>query len=214
MHLVASSPRHLVDLIAEAAAAGARTVVMAEDWHTVWPLIGLHDELTRRDLRGAATLAWTSNNRFGFDRIDFGRLAAAARIVTISRAMKHLMWGYAVNPHVVPNGIPDEVFVPVDPTTRRVSSAEFPDPELQALLNELSPLVDERRGPPASTGPIIDIEFLIDGTIHRYASTITTLRTTADVSLQESASSCSTPTRTDRRTCSSRPDSVRREITC
>jgi glycosyltransferase involved in cell wall biosynthesis len=120
-------PRHVADVIAEAAAAGARTVVLAEDWHTVWPLIGLHDELTRRKLRGAATLAWTANNRFGFDRIDFGRLAGAAHIVTISRAMKHLMWGYGVNPHVVPNGLPDEVFVPVDPITQRVWNETLAD---------------------------------------------------------------------------------------
>jgi transcriptional regulator with XRE-family HTH domain len=68
---------------------------------------------------------------------------------------------------------------------RREAVGGVPDPELQAILDELSPLIDERREPPAPTSPVIDVEFLIDGTVHRYFSTITTLGTAADVSLQE-----------------------------
>ena len=102
-------PGHLAEVVAADRAEGRRTVVLAEDWHTAWPLIAIHDELVRRGLREHAVLAWTANNRFGFDRIDFGRLAAAATLLTISRAMKHLMWGYGVNPRVVPNGIPPEL---------------------------------------------------------------------------------------------------------
>ena len=68
---------------------------------------------------------------------------------------------------------------------RREAIGGIPDPELQALLDELTPLVDEHREPPAPTSPVIDVEFLIDGTVHRYFSTITTLGTAADVSLQE-----------------------------
>jgi glycosyltransferase involved in cell wall biosynthesis len=101
-------PGHLADLVAAEAATGRRTVVLAEDWHTAWPLVAVHDELERRGLRDRATLAWTANNRFGFDRIDFGRLGRAATLVTISRAMKHLLWQFGVNPLVVPNGIPDD----------------------------------------------------------------------------------------------------------
>lgn len=60
-----------------------------------------------------------------------------------------------------------------------------PDLQLQALLDELAPLVGDRREPPLRTSPVIDVEFTIDGTIHRYFSTITTLGTAVDVSLQE-----------------------------
>jgi glycosyltransferase involved in cell wall biosynthesis len=102
-------PDHLARIVAVDRAAGRKTVVLAEDWHTVWPLIAVHDELVRRGLRDSAVMAWTANNRFGFDRIDFGRLASAAILLTISRAMKHLMWQYGVNPLVVPNGIPHEL---------------------------------------------------------------------------------------------------------
>lgn len=102
-------PTHLANLVATDARVGRRTVVLAEDWHTVWPLIALHDELERRGLRKRAVLAWTANNRFGFDRIDFARLATAATILTVSRAMKHLLWQHGVNPLVVPNGIPDDL---------------------------------------------------------------------------------------------------------
>jgi glycosyltransferase involved in cell wall biosynthesis len=102
-------PSHLAEVVAADRAAGRRTVVLAEDWHMAWPLIAVHDELVRRGLRDGVVLAWTANNRFGFDRIDFGRLADAATLLTISRAMKHLMWGHGVNPLVVPNGIPAEL---------------------------------------------------------------------------------------------------------
>ena len=102
-------PDHLAGVVAADRAAGRRTVVMAEDWHTAWPLIAVHEELVQRGLRDGALLVWTANNRFGFDRIDFARLGAAATLLTISRAMKHLMWQYGVNPLVVPNGIADEL---------------------------------------------------------------------------------------------------------
>jgi glycosyltransferase involved in cell wall biosynthesis len=113
-------PRHVAERIMAHQELGVHTVVLAEDWHTAWPVIGLHDELVRRGSRCAATVAWTANNRFGFDRIDFPRLAAAATIVTISKAMKHLMWQHGVNPLVVPNGIPDDALQRVDASTRRV----------------------------------------------------------------------------------------------
>jgi glycosyltransferase involved in cell wall biosynthesis len=107
-------PGHLAGVVGADRAAGRRTVVLAEDWHTMWPLVALHDELVGRGLRDAPVLAWTANNRFGFDRLDFGRLRDAATILTISRAMKHLLWSYGVNPLVVPNGIPDDFFEPVE----------------------------------------------------------------------------------------------------
>lgn len=111
-------PLHLSEVVAADQAIGLQTVVLAEDWHTAWPLIALHEELGRRQLRHHATLAWTANNRFGFDRIDFPRLGSAARLLTISRAMKHLMWQYGVNPLVVPNGITDDTLARIETPVR------------------------------------------------------------------------------------------------
>jgi glycosyltransferase involved in cell wall biosynthesis len=108
-------PEHLATTIADDIRRGIRPIVLAEDWHMAWPLIGLHDELTARGLRDQVELAWTANNRFGFERIDFVRLEGAATILTISRAMKHLMWQYGVNPRVVPNGLDESWTTPLTP---------------------------------------------------------------------------------------------------
>ncbi len=108
-------PDRLAHLVGDTAAEGRTTVVLAEEWQMAWPLIAVHDELVRRGLRNAAVLAWNANNRFGFERVDFGRLSSAAELVTVSRAMKHLMWRWGVNPLVVPNGLSEEWFEPVAP---------------------------------------------------------------------------------------------------
>jgi glycosyltransferase involved in cell wall biosynthesis len=63
-------------------------------------------------VRQQVTIFWNANNIFGFERIDWGRLAQAAVITTVSRYMKHLMWSLGVNPLVIPNGLTTEAFVP------------------------------------------------------------------------------------------------------
>jgi glycosyltransferase involved in cell wall biosynthesis len=49
-----------------------------------------------------------------FNRIDWGRLNYTTRITTVSRYMKHLMWGMGLNPLVIPNGIPKRLLEPVE----------------------------------------------------------------------------------------------------
>lgn len=68
---------------------------------------------------------------------------------------------------------------------RREAVGGVPDAELRALLDELSSLAPESPIPPTASGPVIDVQFVVDGTVHRYFSTITTLGTSADVTLQE-----------------------------
>jgi glycosyltransferase involved in cell wall biosynthesis len=93
---------------------GGRGVVLAEEWQTVDALLHLDWLLEQRGLRERVALLWNANNTFGFDRIDFGRLAGAATLTTVSRYMKQQLWRYGVDPAVVPNGLPAEAFLPPD----------------------------------------------------------------------------------------------------
>jgi glycosyltransferase involved in cell wall biosynthesis len=91
---------------------GGKAVVLAEEWHTVDAVLHLDWRLRQAGVRQQVTMFWNANNIFGFERIDWGRLAQAAVITTVSRYMKHLMWGLGVNPLVIPNGLTTEAFVP------------------------------------------------------------------------------------------------------
>jgi glycosyltransferase involved in cell wall biosynthesis len=94
--------------------AGGTAIVLAEEWHTVHAVLHL-DWLLRRDgLRERVRILWNANNVFGFDRIDWSRLAAAATITTVSRYMSHTMRRYGVEALVIPNGLGEEAFWPVD----------------------------------------------------------------------------------------------------
>ena len=89
-----------------------RAVVLAEEWQTVDAVLHLHWLLERRRLRDRVAILWNANNNFGFERIDWPRLAAAAVITTVSRYMKHRMGALGVDPLVIPNGLPGEAFRP------------------------------------------------------------------------------------------------------
>src|SRR5262249_15683115 len=94
--------------------SGRLVVVMAEEWQTAEATCRLDELLRHLGLRDRAVLFWNANNTMGFNRIDWGRLQAAASITTVSRYMKHLLWGFGVNPLVIPNGIPAECFRAVE----------------------------------------------------------------------------------------------------
>lgn len=91
---------------------GHRAVVLAEEWQTVNALLHLDHLLRGAGLRDRVALLWNANNTFGFERIDWGALRRAATLTTVSRYMRHLMWHEAVDPLVVPNGIPNEWLKP------------------------------------------------------------------------------------------------------
>ena len=92
--------------------SGGKATILAEEWHTIHAVLHLDWLLQQAGVRQQVTIFWNANNTFSFDRIDWGRLAQAAVITTVSRYMKHLMWGLGVNPLVIPNGLSAEVFVP------------------------------------------------------------------------------------------------------
>jgi glycosyltransferase involved in cell wall biosynthesis len=93
---------------------GGRAVVLAEEWHTADAVLHLDWLLRRAQARGQVTILWNANNTFGFDRIDWRRLAAAATITTVSRYMKLLMQGFGISPLVIPNGLAAGTLVPLD----------------------------------------------------------------------------------------------------
>lgn len=113
-------PLHLDGLVAEGAAEGRVTVVLAEEWHMAWPLLAVDAHLRAQGRRDRAILAWNANNRFGFERLDLPRLARSATLFTVSRHMKHVMWRFGVNPTVVPNGLPPE-WLSVPPSAAQAS---------------------------------------------------------------------------------------------
>jgi glycosyltransferase involved in cell wall biosynthesis len=103
---------------------GGRAVVLAEEWQTAPALLHLAALLRERSLRGSVSLFWNANNTFGFHRIDWPRLAAAARVTTVSRYMKHLMQGLGVDAVVIPNGLPPHCFG--QPDRRAVAAIRGP----------------------------------------------------------------------------------------
>lgn len=107
-----SLPPHLLEHhLLPALAAGRRAVVLAEEWHTVDAVLHLDWLLRRAGVRECVSILWNANNVFGFERIDWGRLQAAATIVTVSRYMKHRLWTFGVDAIVIPNGLGPESFV-------------------------------------------------------------------------------------------------------
>lgn len=111
----ASLPPYLMnEQLLPALARGENPVIIAEEWHTVGAILHLDWLLRRAGMRERVTLLWNANNTFGFERIDWRRLAHAARIVTVSRYMKHRMSAFGVDAVVVPNGLGPESFLEPD----------------------------------------------------------------------------------------------------
>jgi len=86
-------------------------VILAEEWHTVDAILHLDWRLRQADVRHRVRIVWNATNTYSFDRIDWGRLAQAAIMTTVSRYMKHLMWQWGVDPLVMPNGLAADAFV-------------------------------------------------------------------------------------------------------
>jgi glycosyltransferase involved in cell wall biosynthesis len=100
---------------------GGRAAILAEEWQTTDAVMHLHWLLERVGRREDVSILWNANNTFGFEQIDWGRLAGAAVITTVSRYMKQIMRPYGVDPLVIPNGLAEDAFEAPD----RRACAEF-----------------------------------------------------------------------------------------
>jgi len=111
-----SVPAALIDgVIVPAVEAGRNVVVMGEEWQTAWTMNAVSDSLYYRGLRDRVVMLWNANNTFSFWRINWGALAYATTITTVSRYMKFKMWEQGQNPVVIGNGIPRESLADPDP---------------------------------------------------------------------------------------------------
>jgi glycosyltransferase involved in cell wall biosynthesis len=126
-------------LITPAVMAGRLTAVLTEEWHTAYSTCQLSDRLWTAGIRDKAVLLWNANNVMGFDRIDWRRLDYCSQITTVSRYMKHVMWDRAVNPLVIPNGIPGDRVRRADPALVSRLRAAFAGRELVFKIGRFSP---------------------------------------------------------------------------
>lgn len=110
-----SAPWFVMDRIVRPAAERGKVVaVLGEEWHTAEAVCRVSDLLHHNGIRDRAIQFWNANNTMSFHRINWGRLAFTNTITTVSRYMKHIMWGVGTNPLVIPNGIPARAVGPVD----------------------------------------------------------------------------------------------------
>jgi len=138
--LNASLPMHLVDaVVAPAAAEGRVVALLFEEWQTAQACMLTSDLLFARGLRDRCAVLWNANNVFGFDRVDWGRLAYVSTITTVSRYMKHVMWQQHVDPMVIYNGIPDSALAPVDAAAVKTIRAAAATPCLAFKIGRFSP---------------------------------------------------------------------------
>jgi len=108
-----SLPPYLVrEVLAPWLRSGGEAVVLAEEWHTAHAAIHLDHLLRREGFAGRVPMLWTANNVFGFERIDWARLARAARIATVSHYMRRCMQPLGVDALVIPNGLSADAYVP------------------------------------------------------------------------------------------------------
>ena len=126
-------------VITPAIQQGRLAAVLAEEWHTAYSTCQISDRLWASGLRDKAVMLWNANNIMGFDRIDWGRLSYCAQITTVSRYMKHVMWGQGVNPLVIPNGIPVDRIGDTDPGLITALRAAFSGRELIFKVGRFSP---------------------------------------------------------------------------
>ncbi|APV44433.1 Glycosyltransferase involved in cell wall bisynthesis [Dehalogenimonas formicexedens] len=110
-----SIPPYVIEtIIRPAVERQENVVVLSEEWHTAEATCRLGEQLLAAGLRNGTEILWNANNTFGFDRIDWKRLAANSTVTTVSKYMKHVMREKGINSVVIPNGIPEAMVSDVD----------------------------------------------------------------------------------------------------
>jgi glycosyltransferase involved in cell wall biosynthesis len=116
----ASLPAFIVDsIVAPAAAAGQRTLVICEEWQTAGVAIAVDALARERLVRSATTLIWNANNTYGWQRVDWAALQAAATVTAVSKYMKFELANINVPALVIPNGLDEALLSGADPAIVR-----------------------------------------------------------------------------------------------
>lgn len=110
------------ELAIPAISEGKVVAILGEEWHTAEAMCFISDLLCYSGLRDKALMFWNANNTYGFERIDWQRLAYTTRITTVSKYMKQIMLKMGINTLVIPNGIPKAFLEEAD--RRDVSSVK------------------------------------------------------------------------------------------
>ena len=110
------------ELAIPAISEGKVVAILGEEWHTAEAMCFISDLLCYSGLRDKALMFWNANNIYGFERIDWQRLAYTTRITTVSKYMKQIMLKMGINTLVIPNGIPKAFLEEAD--RRDVSSVK------------------------------------------------------------------------------------------
>ncbi len=101
-------------VVLPAVRAGRPVVIIGEEWQSADALIAIHAASVAAGVAGGVHLMWNANNVYGFERINWTALNAAAKITTVSRYMKYVMEDEGIVPRVIPNGMEDEWLNPPD----------------------------------------------------------------------------------------------------
>ena len=114
--LTASLPAFLIDRIILPALSHGRTpIVIFEEWQTAECACVVAERLLALGNREQVVLAWNANNPYGFERIDWARLAECTTVTAVSRYMRGIIRCRGADARVIPNGIPISALTPVPP---------------------------------------------------------------------------------------------------
>jgi len=135
----ASLPPFLMKELSPHLAQGGFAVILAEEWQTADAVLHLDWLLRRAGVRDQVAILWNANNTFGFDRIDWERLATASTVTTVSRYMKHRMREWGAEALVIPNGLTADAFTPPAPGAVAELRRRFADRLLLAKVARWDP---------------------------------------------------------------------------
>lgn len=115
------------ELLAPLVAAEQHVVVLAEEWQTAEAVIALARAVREGGWQDYVHIFWNANHFFGLERVNVTALRQSATITTVSRYMRHALAQRGVDARVVPNGISETWFWPLDRRLVRAMGRLFED---------------------------------------------------------------------------------------